>query len=100
MTNTIFERNGTTLTVKPTGELNSVTSPFFENELNERLTGVSLVVIDFAGVVYITSAGLRIILTLEKSLRKQNAEMKLIHVNEQIMEIFDLVGFADVIAIE
>lgn len=100
MKNTIFEQNGTTLTVKPLGELNSATSPMFEAELRQRLPGVSSVIIDLEKLDYVSSAGLRVFLATEQYLENQGAEMKVIHVNEQVMDVFDLVGFTDVITVE
>ena len=100
MSNTVFELNGTTLTVKPAGELDSATSPVFEAELREKLPGASQIIVDFEKVDYISSAGLRVFLAVEQYLENQDAEMKLIHVNEHIMEIFELVGFLDVITVE
>ena len=100
MSNTVFELNGTTLTVKPVGELDSMTSPVFETELRRHLTGVTSVIVDFREVRYISSTGLRVFLSVENTLENQGAEMKLIHVNEYIIEIFQLVGFMDVVKIE
>ena len=100
MLNTTFELNGTTLTVKPVGELDSMTSPAFEAELRQHLTGVASIIVDFEKLNYISSAGLRVFLAMEQSLEDRNAEMKLIHVNEHIMEIFDLVGFLDIVTVE
>ena len=100
MSNTVFELNGKTLTVKPDGELDSMTSPIFEKELRQHLSGVDSVVVNFEKVNYISSAGLRVFLAVENTLEAHGAEMKLIHVNEHILEIFDLVGFMDVVAVE
>ena len=100
MSDTVFELNGTALTVKPVGQLDRMTSPIFEGELRRQLSGISSLIVDFEQVEYISSAGLRVLLAVEQFLEKQNAEMKLIHVNENILEIFDLVGFRDVITVE
>jgi len=100
MSETVYELNGTILTVKPSGELDSMTSPAFEAEVRKHLTGVSGVIVDFEKVDYISSAGLRVLLALQSTLENQGAEMKLIHVNDPIMEIFEMVGFLDVIKVE
>ena len=100
MSNTVFELNGKTLIVKPVGELDSMTSPIFEKELRQQLSGVDSIVVDFEKVNYISSAGLRVFLAVENTLEEKGAEMKLIHVNEHIIEIFDLVGFMDVVTVE
>ena len=100
MLNTTFELNDATLTVKPVGEMDSMTSPAFEEELHQHLTGVASIIVDFEKLNYISSAGLRVFLAMEQFLEDRNAEMKLIHVNEHIMEIFDLVGFLDIVTVE
>ena len=100
MLKTVFERNGTTLLVKPDGELDSMTSPVFEGELRPNLAEAGEVIIDFENVDYISSAGLRVLLAAENYLEDHNAEMKLIHVNKYIMEVFEMVGFLDVITVE
>lgn len=100
MINTAFESEGTTLTVKPDGQLDSMTSPPFEEEVRRHLSGVRNVIVDFEKVDYVSSAGLRVFLALDSTLKDQDAEIKLIHVNENIMEIFEMVGFPEVITVE
>lgn len=100
MSNTEFSFDGKTLSVKPMGQLDSSSSPAFEAELRQRLSGVESIVVDFEKVDYISSAGLRVFLATEQYLEDHGGEMKLIHVNEHIMEIFDLVGFMDVVNVE
>ena len=100
MADTIFALNGSTLTVQPVGELNSVTSPLFEAEFCRKLPGAKTIIVDCSQMDYISSAGLRVFLTAEQYVEKHGAEMKLIHVNRHILEIFDLVGFRDVVSVE
>ena len=100
MLNTSYEWNGTTLTVKPAGELDSKTSPAFEAELRQILPGADMIIVDFEQINYISSAGLRVLLAIEQHLESRDASMKLIHVNAYILEIFDLVGFQDVVTVE
>ena len=100
MSNTVYELNDTVLTVKPAGELDSLTAPDFKEDLLPHLTGISKAIIDFEKVDYISSAGLRVLLFAENYLENQNADLKIIHVNEYIMEVFELVGFLDVITVE
>ena len=100
MSKTAFELNGTNLTVKPVGELDSMTSPVFEKELLEHLSGITGLIVDFEQVDYISSAGMRALLKVERTMEGQGAEMKLIHVNEYIMEIFELAGFMDIVTVE
>ena len=100
MSNTVYELNGTVLTVKPVGELDSLTAPDCKDGLLPHLTSVSEAIIDFEKVDYISSAGLRVLLFAENYLENQNANLKIIHVNEYIREVFELVGFLDVITVE
>ena len=82
-----------------TGRLDTTTAPELEKELKESLPGVSELALDFAGLEYISSAGLRVLLSAQKTMNKQGG-MKLIHVGETIMEIFEVTGFSDILTIE
>ncbi len=81
------------------GRLDTNTSPKLEQELNACLPELTELVLDFAQLEYISSAGLRVLLAAQKVMTKQGA-MKLCHVNETIMEIFEVTGFADILTIE
>lgn len=81
------------------GRLDTVTAPDFEKELNESLDGVTDLVIDFEKLEYISSAGLRVLLSAQKIMNKQGG-MKVTHVNETIKEIFDVTGFSDILTVE
>ena len=81
------------------GRLDTTTSPDLEKELKEVLDGVSELTLDFSALDYISSAGLRVLLSAQKRMNKQG-EMKITHVNEIIMEIFDVTGFSDILTIE
>ena len=70
------------------GRLDTMTSPRLEKELQELPVDLKELVLDFGGLEYISSAGLRVLLAAQKMMSKQG-EMKLIHVNETVMEIFD-----------
>ena len=91
--------NGTALTVALTGRLDTTTAPNLEKELKESLDGVTALTIDMAALEYISSAGLRVLLSAQKIMNKQG-EMKIIHVNDTIMEIFEVTGFSDILTIE
>ena len=80
------------------GRLDTVTAPELEKELKEALEGVRELTLDLEKLEYISSAGLRILLSAQKTMNKQG-EMKLLHVNETIMEIFEVTGFADILTI-
>ncbi len=81
------------------GRLDTMTAPDLEKELKDSLDGVSELVMDFEKLEYISSAGLRVLLSAQKTMNKQGS-MKLIHVNETIMEIFEVTGFSDILTIE
>ena len=99
MSATGFEKNGSVLTVRPEGRLDTAASPVLERELQQRLDGVTEVVMDFAKVEYISSGGLRVLLAAEQLLEEKGGGLRVIHVNENILEIFELVGFMDVVTV-
>lgn len=81
------------------GRLDTNTSPDLEKALREALPGVRTLTLDFAQLEYISSAGLRVLLATQKLMNRQG-EMKVAHVNETIMEIFEVTGFSDILTIE
>ncbi len=81
------------------GRLDTITAPELERELKASLDGVSELVLDFAKLEYVSSAGLRVLLAAQKLMTKQGS-MKLVNVNETIMEILDVTGFVDILTIE
>ena len=99
MLNIEKKTNGTELTVALTGRLDTTTAPELEKELKENLDGVTALVIDMVALEYISSAGLRVLLSAQKIMGKQG-EMKVTHVSETIMEIFEVTGFSDILTIE
>ena len=99
MSATVFEKQGNVLTVKPEGRLDTATSPIFDSELRKHLDGVQEIIMDFAAVDYISSGGLRVLLTTDQTMEKKGGHMKLIHVNEHILDIFKLIGFMDLVTV-
>ena len=91
--------NGKTLTVKVSGRLDTTTAPDLDKELKSSMEGVEELILDCAGLEYISSAGLRVILSALKVMNAQGS-MKLISVNDTIMDIFDVTGFSDILTIE
>ena len=91
--------NESELTVALTGRLDTTTAPELEKELKASLESVTALTIDMAALEYISSAGLRVLLSTQKIMNKQG-EMKVVHVNETIMEIFEVTGFSDILTIE
>lgn len=87
------------LTVAVEGRLDTTTAPELEQALSTSLDGVKDLVLDFASLEYVSSAGLRVLLSTQKAMLAKGS-MKLINVNDSIMEVFDITGFADVLTIE
>ena len=96
-----IEKNvdGVALTLVLTGRLDTITSPELEAELRASLPGVTELHLDFAGLEYLSSAGLRVLLGAQKMMNKQGS-MVVHNVNETIMEVFEITGFADILTIE
>ena len=90
---------GSALSIALEGRLDTTTAPELDKALTEALDGVETLIIDLAKLEYISSAGLRVLLSAQKRMMKQG-EMKVIHVNEAIMEIFEVTGFSDILTIE
>ena len=95
-----FIKNGTTLTVKPKGRLDTVTSPELEKRMAPEMEGMTEIIIDMERVEYISSGGLRVLLAAEQEMEDRDGQMKVIHVNEHIMKILDITGFLDIITVE
>ncbi|MBO4501780.1 MAG: STAS domain-containing protein [Clostridia bacterium] len=93
------QKNGNGLFISLEGRLDTTTSPALEQELKESLEGVELLTLDFEKLDYISSAGLRVLLSAQKTMNKQG-EMKIKNVNETILEIFEVTGFNDILTIE
>ena len=99
MLNIEKKKDGKDLTVALSGRLDTVTAPELESELASSLDDVENLVIDMTDLEYISSAGLRVLLTAQKTMN-QKGTMKLTNVNETVMEIFDVTGFVDILTIE
>ncbi len=80
------------------GRLDTITAPALEKTINENICEIQNLVIDFKGVEYISSAGLRVLLATQKRI-KDVGSMKLINVCEDVMEVFEMTGFADILVI-
>ena len=91
--------NGTELTVTIAGRLDTTTAPQLEAEFKQNIGGVEKLVLDFAALEYLSSAGLRVLLTAQKVMNKQG-EMVIRNVNETISEIFEVTGFIDILTVE
>lgn len=92
-------RDNTALTIALEGRLDTLTAPELETLLSGALEGVETLTLDFEKLDYISSAGLRVLLSTQKKMNGQ-ASMKVTHVNEIIREIFDVTGFSDILTVE
>ena len=92
-----FTKNNGILTVILDGRLDTVTAPEFESFLGENYDGTGCIIIDCEKLLYVSSAGLRVLLATQK---KTKGAMKLTNVCELVMEVFEMTGFADILVIE
>lgn len=90
--------NGNNLTIALEGRLDTGTAPELEKELKASLDGVKELMIDMERLDYLSSAGLRVLLGAQKTMSRQGS-MKVSHVNDTIMEIFEVTGFADILTV-
>lgn len=93
------KQNGSSLTIAVQGRLDTTTAPDLEKEIKSSLDGVTELIMDFEKLDYISSAGLRVLLSAHKAMSKQGA-MKVTNVNEMVMEVFEVTGFSDILTIE
>ena len=91
--------DGSVLDIALQGRLDTTTSPQLENELKTALDGVTELIFDRAGLEYISSAGLRVLLSAQKTMNKQGS-MTIRNVNSDVMDVFDVTGFVDILNIE
>ena len=92
-------RDEATLILQISGRVDTKTAPQLEEVISNSLDGVKLLIMDFEEVEYISSAGLRVLLIAQKTMNKQG-DMKVNNVNTDIMEIFEVTGFSDILTIE
>ena len=92
-----FEKIEKELKVNLDGRLDTTTSPDFETFLANNLNGIDTLTIDCEKLVYVSSAGLRVLLSTQKKMKNS---MKLVNVCELVMEVFEMTGFADILVIE
>ena len=91
--------NGTALEIALEGRLDTMTAPELEAELSQSLAGADSLTLDFSKLDYISSAGLRVLLSAHKAMSSKGG-MKVTNVNEIVREVFEVTGFADILTIE
>ena len=94
-----LNKNGTALTISPEGRLDTATSPEFQNTVDENIVGITDLTFDLKKLAYLSSAGLRVFMSAQKTMLKQG-KMELINVNDDILDIMDMVGLTDVFTIK
>ena len=88
------ERNDGKLMLAPEGRLDTTTSPDLEAEIEASCDGISELLLDFAGLRYLSSAGMRVLLSAQQKANAEGFTMSLTNVNEEVMEVFDMTGFS------
>lgn len=82
------------------GRLDTVTAPELEKELTGLIPEINALVLDFSGLEYVSSAGLRVLLAAQKLMSAKSGSMKLVHVDPMIMDVFEMTGFSEILTIE
>ena len=91
--------NGNQLTIALEGRLDTVTAPELDADLKTSLEGVDSLIMDLTDLAYISSAGLRVLLSAHKAMSGKGG-MKVVHANEIVREVLEVTGFADILNIE
>ena len=94
-----INKNENKATIEVIGRLDTITAPSLDKMIGEELDGITELTLDMNKLEYISSAGLRVILSAQKNMQKVGS-MKLIGVCESVMEVFEMTGFADILVIE
>ena len=92
-------KNENKLTLAVSGRLDTTTAPELEKVIKESLNGITSLIFDFENLEYISSAGLRVLLSAQKIMNGKGS-MKIVHVNEMISEIFEVTGFSEILTVE
>ena len=93
------KQDGLKLTISVEGRLDTTTAPELESVIKSSLDGISELIMDFENLAYISSAGLRVLLSAQKVMNTQGS-MVVKNINDDIAEIFDVTGFSDLLTIE
>ena len=98
MTTEIIKNDEQTI-INIAGRIDTITAPTLENEINQVITDTTNLVLGFKDVEYVSSAGLRVLLGTQKKMQGIGS-MKLTNVNEEVMDVLEMTGFADILVIE
>ena len=94
-----IKKNVDELVLEITGRVDTITAPTLDKTINENLANVKSLILDLTGIEYISSAGLRVLLGAQKKM-SQIGSMTIKNVREEVMEVFEMTGFADILNIE
>ena len=94
-----IKKNADVTTIEIAGRLDTTTAPVLEKNINEDIGDAKHLVLDVNGLEYISSAGLRVLLGAQKNMQKIGS-MKVVNVCAEVMEVFEMTGFADILVIE
>ena len=94
-----IKKNVDEITLEVNGRLDTITAPALDNTINENIADAKSLILDLKGLEYISSAGLRVLLGAQKKMQKLG-EMKVINVCDNVMDVFEMTGFADILTIE
>ncbi len=93
------KKDGSTATFAISGRIDTATAPEVDEFVNKNLDGVQNLILDFKEVNYVSSAGLRVLLSLQKKMMVKG-EMKLINVNDAVSDVFEVTGFDEILTFE
>ena len=94
-----IKRNTDKTVIELVGRLDTTTAPALDKTISNDIEGTKTLILDFKNLEYISSAGLRVVLGAQKKMQKLGS-MKVINVYEEVMEVFEMTGFADILTIE
>ena len=94
-----IKKNAAETVIEVAGRLDTTTAPILDKAINEDIEGTKNLILDIKNLEYISSAGLRVLLGAQKKMLKIGS-MKVINVCEEVMEVFEMTGFADILVIE
>ncbi len=94
-----IKKNAEETIIKIMGRLDTTTAPALDKAVNEEIEGTKTLILDAKDLEYISSAGLRVILSAQKKMQKIGS-MKIVNVCEAVMDVFEMTGFADILVIE
>jgi len=88
------------ITFALSGRLDTAASPAFQETLIPAFDEAKEITLDFSGLAYVSSAGLRVLLMGEKTAKSKGASLIIVNVSEEIMEVFEMTGFSDILTIK